>query len=273
MNDEKEGREKLHESIIEENEQYPIKYRTLDFLKDKMPKSNKGEYVAINILQLAKRNLKKINRYKFRKRTKRIILSNDFGKNINNEIKENKTEKNIYESTLNTKLTDIDNNYDGFVNRVMKRLSKENLINMREVNNIRKEIPHNNEDYFNILMRQKKKNKKLVLSSTYHSLKKIYSLEKNINTNSSNSTLLPFIKKEKINSNFGISRNSSTLKNNNSNNNRIINLFEQVSNNNFKSNKKENNYNLLTERRNGGRRNLSIPSPIKLLRKFLKENT
>ena len=87
MNDEKEGREKLHESIIEENEQYPIKYRTLDFLKDKMPKSNKGEYVAINILQLAKRNLEKINRYKLKTNLPVVSkLDNNIIKSSNKKI-------------------------------------------------------------------------------------------------------------------------------------------------------------------------------------------
>ena len=75
MKDETEGREKLHESIIEENKLFTKKFHSLNFLNNEIPKSKKGEHITVNIVQLAKKNIEKSKRIAFRKKTKKMILS------------------------------------------------------------------------------------------------------------------------------------------------------------------------------------------------------
>ncbi len=65
----KEGKELLKQSIKEENEKNFRKSTTLDFLDDPIPKSEKGEFIVLNIVQLARQNFqnsekKKIKRFK-----------------------------------------------------------------------------------------------------------------------------------------------------------------------------------------------------------------
>ena len=63
----KEGTDLLKQSITEENGKR--KSNTLNFLDDPIPKSEKGEFIVLNIVQLARQNFqnsekKKIKRFK-----------------------------------------------------------------------------------------------------------------------------------------------------------------------------------------------------------------
>ena len=116
MNDENEGREKIHESVIEENKLSDRKFKSLEFLNDDLPKIKKGDHRIINIIQLAKKNLLKGKKLTFRK-TNKIDLSHDFSskiKTLNNKIETEKSELKNKEN-----FTENDTSYDGFVNRIM----------------------------------------------------------------------------------------------------------------------------------------------------------
>ncbi len=68
----KEGKELLKQSIKEENEKNFRKSTTLDFLDDPIPKSEKGEYIILNIVQLARKNYLKKERKKLKKKTEAL---------------------------------------------------------------------------------------------------------------------------------------------------------------------------------------------------------
>ena len=262
MNDENEGREKIHESVIEENKLSDRKFKSLEFLNDDLPKIKKGDHRIINIIQLAKKNLLKGKKLTFRK-TNKIDLSHDFSskiKTLNNKIETEKSELKNKEN-----FTENDTSYDGFVNRIMYKLNKEKRLDMSKVNSIRNRLPNNDEDYFNILMKQKKRNKKLVLSNAFHDLLKIKSSCKIIDNN--NSMLLPLIHKKLNSKTNRTSRNISVLSESNKTPS-IINLYDQVSNNSKNLSKNKNKIKTYsnTERSYKKRRNLSIPIPIKYYR-------
>ena len=263
MNDETEGREKMHESVIEENKLSDRKFQSLDFLNDDLPKVKIGEHRIINIIQLAKKNLIKRKKLTFRRSINKIDLSNDLSSNIKTLNNKLETEKKEFKNKQN--ITENDTSYDGFVNRIMYKLGKEKKLDMLKVNSIRNKLPNNNEDYFNILMKQKKRNKKLVLSNAFHDLMKIKYTYKRFDN--SNPSLLPLINK-KLNSKTNIiSRNSSVLTETNKTPS-IINLYQQVSDNCNKKPKKKIKIKTYsnTERSYKKRRNLSIPIPIKYYR-------
>ena len=54
MNDEKEGRIKLQNGVIEENNLNILRFKSLNFLNDAPRRSLFGEHTTINIGQLAK---------------------------------------------------------------------------------------------------------------------------------------------------------------------------------------------------------------------------
>ena len=263
MNDETEGREKIHESVIEENKLNDRKFQSLNFLNDDLPKFKLGEHRIINIVQLAKTNLLKRKKLTFRKSKIKIDLTHDFSSNIKTTNNKVETEKKEIEKKQN--FTENDTSYDGFVKRIMYKLGKEKKLDMLKVNSIRNKLPNSDEDYFNILMKQKKRNRKLVLSNAFHDLLTIQSSYKIYDNNNSN--LLPLIHK-KINSKTNIiSRNISVLSETNKTP-RIINLYEQVSHNTNKKSKNKNKIKTYsnTERSYKKRRNISIPIPIKYYR-------
>ena len=268
MNDETEGREKLHESIIEENKLFPRKFHSLNFLNDEIPKSKKGEHITINIVQLAKKNLEKAKKISFRKKAKRMILSNDFlSKNINNEKLKSRNEKYYDISSYNFN-SHNDKSYDDFAKRVMKKINKEKQRDINDVKIIKKIIPDNNDNYFDYFMKEKKINKKFILSHTYHDLKKISKVYKKIdkNNNKIHFYKLPSIKTEgkfKFNSNL-TTRNINTL-NNTINKNKILNLYQQVLDRILMFNKNDYYYYPKTERKYY-QNNLSNTSPFKFLR-------
>ena len=270
MNDENEGREKLHESIIEENKLYPKKFHALNFLTNEIPISKKGEHITINIVQLAKKNLEKAKRIAFRKKTKKIILSNNFlSENINSEKLKSRNEK-YYNFSSNNFVTHNDKTYDDFEKRVLEKINKEKQRNLNDIKIINKKLPNNNINYFDLLMIQKKKNKKIILSNTHHDLKKISKVYKIIdsrNDNKSHFFKLPSIEKEKkikFKSNLSTTRNINTF-NNTINKNKIVNLYEQVLNRTLMLNQNDYFYYPKTERKYN-QNHLSNTIPFQFLR-------
>ena len=101
----KEGKELLKQSIKEENEKNFRKSTTLDFLDDPIPKSEKGEYIILNIVQLARKNYQKKERKKLKKKRedlKKLL----YEKNKNNPnfkfIRDRIDKKENISSTLRT---------------------------------------------------------------------------------------------------------------------------------------------------------------------------
>ena len=270
MNDENEGREKLHESIIEENKLYPKKFHALNFLTNEIPISKKGEHITINIVQLAKKNLEKAKRIAFRKKTKKIILSNNFlSENINSEKLNSRNEKNYNFSSHNF-FTHNDKTYDDFEKRVLEKINKEKQRNLNDIKIINKKLPNNNINYFDLLMKEKKRNKKLILSNTYHDLKKISKVYKLIDSKNDNKIhffKLPSIEKEKKNefkSNLHTTRNITGF-NKTINKTKIVNLYEQVLNRTLMLNQNDYFYYPKTERRYN-QINISNVIPFQILR-------
>ena len=158
MNDEKEGRIKLQNGVIEENNLNILRFKSLNFLNDAPRRSLFGEHTTINIVQLAKKNLEQLEKIKMIKTERKKISSNLKSLQINNESKS--LEKHNSELNYETIFSESNRVYNDFVERVMKRINKEKKLNIKSTKEFRKEIPKNNEIFFNRMIRQKKRNKK-----------------------------------------------------------------------------------------------------------------
>ncbi len=226
----KEGKELFKESIKEENEKHLSKTTTLDFLDDPIPKSEKGEYIILNIIQLARQNFIKKERKKLKKQTEEEIKKILYDKNQNNpnfkfiRNRNNKKEKII--STLRT-IDDNERKYELFTNNLIEKLYNEKKKDLITLNKIRKEIETINDDYFTTIMKEKKSKTKNInqgmLTRTYNDLKKINPYKKN----QIKSLILPPLKNQ-----MHLNLNSERNNNDDVNNKRyktIINLYDQAS--------------------------------------------
>ena len=225
----KEGKELLKQSIKEENEKNFRKSTTLDFLDDPVPKSEKGEYIILNIIQLARKNYLKKERKKLKKKRedlKKLL----YEKNKNNPnfkfIRDRIDKKENISSTLRT-IDDNERKYELFANNLIEKLHNEKKKNLIDVNKIRKEIETTNDDYFTTIMKEKKSKTKNInqgmLTRTYNDLKKINPYKKN----QIKSLILPPLKNQ-----MHLNLNSERNNNDDVNNKRyktIINLYDQAS--------------------------------------------
>ena len=225
----KEGKELLKQSIKEENEKNFRKSTTLDFLDDPIPKSEKGEYIILNIVQLARKNYLKKERKKLKKKRedlKKLL----YEKNKNNPnfkfIRDRIDKKENISSTLRT-IDDNERKYELFANNLIEKLHNEKKKNLIDVNKIRKEIETTNDDYFTTIMKEKKSKTKNInqgmLTKTYNDLQKINRYKKN----KINSLILPPLKNQ-----MHLNLNSERNNNDDINNKRyktIINLYDQAS--------------------------------------------
>jgi hypothetical protein len=225
----KEGKELLKQSIKEENEKNFRKSTTLDFLDDPIPKSEKGEYIILNIVQLARKNYLKKERKKLKKKRedlKKLL----YEKNKNNPnfkfIRDRIDKKENISSTLRT-IDDNERKYELFANNLIEKLHNEKKKNLIDVNKIRKEIETTNDDYFTTIMKEKKSKTKNInqgmLTKTYNDLQKINRYKKN----KIKSLILPPLKNQ-----MHLNLNSERNNNDDINNKRyktIINLYDQAS--------------------------------------------
>ncbi len=225
----KEGKELLKQSIKEENEKNFRKSTTLDFLDDPIPKSEKGEYIILNIVQLARKNYLKKERKKLKKKRedlKKLL----YEKNKNNPnfkfIRDRIDKKENISSTLRT-IDDNERKYELFANNLIEKLHNEKKKNFIDVNKIRKEIETTNDDYFTTIMKEKKSKTKNInqgmLTKTYNDLQKINRYKKN----KIKSLILPPLKNQ-----MHLNLNSERNNNDDINNKRyktIINLYDQAS--------------------------------------------
>ena len=225
----KEGKELLKQSIKEENEKNFRKSTTLDFLDDPIPKSEKGEYIILNIVQLARKNYLKKERKKLKKKREELkkLL---YEKNKNNPnfkfIRDRIDKKENISSTLRT-IDDNERKYELFANNLIEKLHNEKKKNLIDVNKIRKEIETTNDDYFTTIMKEKKSKTKNInqgmLTKTYNDLQKINRYKKN----KIKSLILPPLKNQ-----MHLNLNSERNNNDDINNKRyktIINLYDQAS--------------------------------------------
>ena len=224
-----EGKELLKQSIKEENEKNFRKSTTLDFLDDPIPKSEKGEYIILNIVQLARKNYLKKERKKLKKKRedlKKLL----YEKNKNNPnfkfIRDRIDKKENISSTLRT-IDDNERKYELFANNLIEKLHNEKKKNLIDVNKIRKEIETTNDDYFTTIMKEKKSKTKNInqgmLTKTYNDLQKINRYKKN----KIKSLILPPLKNQ-----MHLNLNSERNNNDDINNKRyktIINLYDQAS--------------------------------------------
>ena len=225
----KEGKELLKQSIKEENEKNFRKSTTLDFLDDPIPKSEKGEYIILNIVQLARKNYLKKERKKLKKKRedlKKLL----YEKNKNNPnfkfIRDRIDKKENISSTLRT-IDDNERKYELFANNLIEKLHNEKKKDLIAVNKIRKEIETTNDDYFKTIMNQKKSKEKNInqdiLIRTCNDLQKMNLFKKN----KIKSLILPPLKKQ-----IHLNLNSERSNNDDINSKRyktIINLYDQAS--------------------------------------------
>ncbi len=225
----KEGKELLKQSIKEENEKNFRKSTTLDFLDDPIPKSEKGEYIILNIVQLARKNYLKKERKKLKKK-REALKKLLYEKNKNNPnfkfIRDRIDKKENISSTLRT-IDDNERKYELFANNLIEKLHNEKKKNFIDVNKIRKEIETTNDDYFTTIMKEKKSKTKNInqgmLTKTYNDLQKINRYKKN----KIKSLILPPLKNQ-----MHLNLNSERNNNDDINNKRyktIINLYDQAS--------------------------------------------
>ena len=230
MNDEKEGRIKLQNGVIEENNLNILRFKSLNFLNDAPRRSLFGEHTTINIVQLAKKNLEQLEKIKMIKTERKKISSNLKSLQINNESKS--LEKHNSELNYETIFSESNREYNDFVERVMKRINKEKKLNIKSTKEFRKEIPNNNEIFFNRMIRQKKRNKKIILSKACEDLKKISFNSKTIYNSNDNFFKLPIINQEmKFNKKSRNHNFNNTMKKTS-----FINLYQQVLNSTIISN-------------------------------------
>ena len=133
----KEGKELFKESIKEENEKHLIKTTTLDFLDDPIPKSEKGEYIILNIIQLARQNFIKKERKKLKKQTEEEIKKILYDKNQNNPNFKFIRNRNDRKEKINLTLRTIDENerkHELFTNNLIEKLNKKKKKDLIAVN-------------------------------------------------------------------------------------------------------------------------------------------
>ena len=224
-----EGKELFKECIKEENEKQLRKSTTLNFLDDPIPKSEKGEFIILNIVQLARQNFIKKERKKLKKQTEEIrkIL---YDKNQNNPNFKFIRNRNDRKEKINLTLRTIDENerkHELFTNNLIEKLHNEKKKDLIAVNKIRKEIETTNDDYFKTIMNQKKSKEKNInqdiLIRTCNDLQKMNLFKKN----KIKSLILPPLKKQ-----IHLNLNSERSNNDDINSKRyktIINLYDQAS--------------------------------------------
>lgn len=249
----KEGTDLLKQSITEENGKR--KSNTLNFLDDPIPKSEKGEFIVLNIVQLARQNFQNSEKKKLKDLKKKIRLSNKILQSkLSSKSRNQKREISLTFRTID----ENEKKYEIFANNILDKIHQEKKKNIIEVCKIRKEIPINDQHYFkNIITQNKecKNNTKNLLSNTYFNLQKFRMRKKNY---LKKLILPPLNNKLNLNSERKEENNDFDGKYTKS----IVNLYEQASH--FSLSTKKNNISSRIKR------NITNPNnmPIRIIKSY-----